>query len=114
MTWGFRTTRHLLRLRALAHSAGDRWKSMWNAILTSKSASTHMYWRSHPIEAGLRGPQRSEEGIVLRRNTYAVPVAREAARTETPALSNAELYAIPGEEEISSFHGVVNQSQARP
>lgn len=38
MTWGFRTARHLMRLRALAHSAGDRWNSMWNAILTSKIA----------------------------------------------------------------------------
>ncbi len=38
MTWGFRATRHLMRLRALAHSAGDRWNSMWDAILTSKAA----------------------------------------------------------------------------
>ena len=38
MTWSFRMAHHLMRLRAHAHSAGDRWNDMWNAILTRKAA----------------------------------------------------------------------------
>ncbi|MDB6132027.1 MAG: hypothetical protein JWM59_270 [Verrucomicrobiales bacterium] len=34
MTWGFTMAGHILRLRALAHSAGGRWASPWKAILT--------------------------------------------------------------------------------
>jgi hypothetical protein len=34
MTWGFKMAGRLLRLRALAHSAGDRWAGLWRKILT--------------------------------------------------------------------------------
>lgn len=34
MTWGFTMAGHILRLRALAHSAGGRWAGLWKAILT--------------------------------------------------------------------------------
>ena len=34
MTWGFTMAGHIPRLRALAHSAGGRWTSLRNAILT--------------------------------------------------------------------------------
>lgn len=65
------------------------------------------------IEAGLRGPQQSAEDTVPR-SPHPLPVAWEADGTATPALSNAELYAILEKEEIASFHRVANQSQARP
>jgi len=65
------------------------------------------------IEAGLRGPQRSGRDTVAR-NPHRLPVAWKADGTVTPALSNAELYAILEDEEIAGFHRVANQSQARP
>ena len=34
MSWGFTMAGHLLRLRALAHSTGQRWQSLWQEILT--------------------------------------------------------------------------------
>ena len=34
MSWGFTMAGHLLRLRALAHSTGQRWQSLWKEILT--------------------------------------------------------------------------------
>jgi len=37
MTWGFKMAGHLLKLRAHAHSAGDRWNELWKAILTPKA-----------------------------------------------------------------------------
>jgi hypothetical protein len=37
MTWGFNMAGHILKLRALAHSAGERWASLWRAILTPKA-----------------------------------------------------------------------------
>ena len=40
MSWGFRMAGHLLKLRALAHSAGGRWQSLWTEILTNKSTLT--------------------------------------------------------------------------
>ncbi|MES2708748.1 MAG: hypothetical protein V4726_19290 [Verrucomicrobiota bacterium] len=33
MTWGFTMAGHILRLRALAHSAGGRWAGLWKAII---------------------------------------------------------------------------------
>ena len=66
------------------------------------------------IEAGLRWPQRSGRDTVLPNSPNPLPVAWEADGTVTPALSNAELYAILEDEEIASFHRVANQSQARP
>jgi hypothetical protein len=37
MTWGFTMAGHILKLRALAHSAGERWAELWRTILTPKS-----------------------------------------------------------------------------
>lgn len=37
MAWGFTMAGHILRLRALAHSAGGRWKALWKGILTPES-----------------------------------------------------------------------------
>lgn len=34
MTWGFTMAGHILKLRALAHSAGERWAGLWRRILT--------------------------------------------------------------------------------
>ena len=36
MSWGFTMAGNLLRLRALAHSTGQRWQSLWKEILTNK------------------------------------------------------------------------------
>ena len=33
MTWGFKAASHLLSLRAVAHSSGGRWNSLWKSIL---------------------------------------------------------------------------------
>ena len=38
MTWGFKMAGHILKLRALAHSAGERWAGLWRSILTQQSA----------------------------------------------------------------------------
>lgn len=38
MTWGFKMAGHLLKLRAVAHSAGERWNALWRGILTQKAA----------------------------------------------------------------------------
>ena len=38
MTWGFKMAGHVLKLRALAHSAGERWAGLWRTILTPKAA----------------------------------------------------------------------------
>lgn len=38
MTWGFKMAGHLLKLRALAHSAGERWAGLWRNILTQNAA----------------------------------------------------------------------------
>jgi hypothetical protein len=35
MSWGFTMAGHLLRLRALAHSTGQRWQSLWKDTLTT-------------------------------------------------------------------------------
>lgn len=35
MSWGFTMAGHLLRLRALAHSTGQRWQSLWKEILSN-------------------------------------------------------------------------------
>jgi hypothetical protein len=64
------------------------------------------------IEAGLRGPPRSERDTVPR-NPNSLPVAWVADGTVTPALSNAELYAILDEEAVGGFHGPSSQAQAR-
>jgi hypothetical protein len=38
MTWGFTMAGHILKLRALAHSAGERWAGLWRGIVTQKAA----------------------------------------------------------------------------
>jgi len=38
MTWGFKMAGHILKLRALAHSTGERWAGLWRTILTTKAA----------------------------------------------------------------------------
>jgi len=38
MTWGFTMAGHILKLRALAHSAGERWAGLWRSILTQMAA----------------------------------------------------------------------------
>lgn len=38
MTWSFRMAGHLLKLRAVAHSTGERWKALWQQILTTNAA----------------------------------------------------------------------------
>jgi hypothetical protein len=38
MTWSFRMAGHLLKLRAAAKSAGERWKDLWRQILTNNAA----------------------------------------------------------------------------
>ncbi len=38
MTWGFKMAGHILKLRTLAHSAGERRAGLWRTILTQKSA----------------------------------------------------------------------------
>lgn len=38
MSWGFTMAGHLLKLRALAHSAGGRWPGLWKEILTNRAA----------------------------------------------------------------------------
>lgn len=38
MSWSFSMAGYLLNLRALAHSAGGRWQSLWKEILTNKTA----------------------------------------------------------------------------
>ena len=38
MSWGFTMAGHILRLRALAHSTGPRWQSLWQEILTKPTA----------------------------------------------------------------------------
>ena len=38
MSWGFTMAGHILRLRALAHSTGQRWQSLWKEILTKPSS----------------------------------------------------------------------------
>jgi hypothetical protein len=38
MTWGFTMAGHILKLRALAHSAGERWAGLWRSILTQQAA----------------------------------------------------------------------------
>ena len=37
MSWGFSMAGHILKLRALAHSAGGRWQSLWKDILTNRA-----------------------------------------------------------------------------
>lgn len=38
MTWGFTMAGHILKLRSLAHSAGERWTGLWHSILNQKTA----------------------------------------------------------------------------
>ena len=38
MSWGLSMAWHVLRLRALAHSTGQRWQSLWREILNQPSA----------------------------------------------------------------------------
>jgi hypothetical protein len=38
MTWSFRMAGHLLKLRAAAQSAGERWKAVWQQVLSNNNA----------------------------------------------------------------------------
>ena len=43
MSWGFTMAGHILKLRALAHSTGQRWQSLWQEILTKPASLTTKY-----------------------------------------------------------------------
>lgn len=49
MSWGFSMAGHILKLRALAHSAGGRWQSLWQEILTKPPLlAACRTWRLNP------------------------------------------------------------------
>ena len=65
------------------------------------------------IERGLKeGPQ--PPAAQSPRPVYAIPIAREADGTVTPALSNAQLQAILDDEDLAQTQRVAPQKLPRP
>jgi hypothetical protein len=64
------------------------------------------------IERGLSEPQPPTAQSP--RPVYAIPIAREADGTVTPALSNAQLHAILDNEDLAQIQRVVPQDPRRP
>ncbi len=64
------------------------------------------------IERGLREGALPPAGDRARRS-FAIPIAREADGSVTPALSNAQLQAILGEEDVAEYHRVKLQQHSR-
>jgi hypothetical protein len=83
-------------------------------------------FRKLKAEAALRGFKLKElvaqlierglnEGLLppaagRQRRSFAIPIAREADGTVTPALSNAQLQAILEEEDLAEYHRVARQT----
>lgn len=84
-------------------------------------------FRKLKAEAALRGfklkelvTQFIETGLAASRNEptsnrarSTIPIAREADGSVTPALTNAQLYAILDEEDLAEYNRVMRQSQPR-
>ncbi len=64
------------------------------------------------IQAGMNAPAAPSPVAV--RPQIPLPIFRKADGSITPALSNAELYAILDEEDIANFHRVSAQSTPKP
>ena len=73
------------------------------------------------IERGLAAssnppaPQRERLplSVAIKRESYPIPIAREADGTVTPYLSNAQLYAILDEEDLANYQRVMGQGSSQ-
>ena len=67
----------------------------------------------HGLAAGVTQPAptqpRSPLPVAIRRDTYPIPIAREADGTVTPYLTNAELYALLDDEDLAQYQRVLSQ-----
>jgi hypothetical protein len=64
------------------------------------------------IERGLAGDPAAIPVADTPRSRPPIPIAREADGSVTPALSNAELYAILNEEDLKQYRRILGQSAA--